>query len=244
VPFIAGVIALGRRSWIKSAFVAAWFLSYLLVRGSAPGTTIGSGTWFGAFMPAFPAFVIACCSIVFLVPRLGQRLADAAVVRHPPRLDWRDQRVLAAAGVLAVLPIVVVAALPVQKQPSLVAYADEQALVPVDNALLPHLSTGHAAVELTWPSVRTREAASFYTILRSRGNGSGGISCDTGRGARRCTLVMQRLANSEGTTYLDFNPEVPPGRWTYRIGLNANWHSDPNVGGLVAVSPPVDIVVH
>jgi hypothetical protein len=55
---------------------------------------------------------------------------------------------------------------------------------------------------------------------------------------------MQRLASSENTTYLDFNPEVPPGRWTYRIGLNANWHSDSNAGGLVAVSPPVDIVVH
>ena len=87
VPFVAGVIALGRRSWPKSAFVAAWFLPYLLVRGSAPGTNFGTGTWFGALMPAFPAFVIALCSVPLLVPRLGARLARAPAVRHPPPLD-------------------------------------------------------------------------------------------------------------------------------------------------------------
>ena len=52
------------------------------------------------------------------------------------------------------------------------------------------------------------------------------------------------MAGSLVNSYLDFNPEVPPGRWTYRVGLSANWHSDPNAGGLLAVSPPVDVVVH
>ncbi len=244
VPFVAGAIALGRRSWIKSAFVSAWFLSYVLVRGSAAGTTVGSGSWFAAFMPAFPAFLIAFCSLLLLVPRLGQRLAAAPAMHDPRRLDWRDRRIVAVGIALALLPIVVVAALPVQKTPSLVTYPDDRVLVPVDDALLPQASGGQAAVQLTWPRMQPDGAASFYTILRSPGNGSGGITCDTGSGAARCVLVMQRLAGSTVNSYLDSDPVVPPGRWTYRIGLSANWHADVNAGGLLAVSPPVDVIVH
>ena len=66
VPFVAGAIALARRSWIKSAFVTAWFLSYLLVRESAPETSVGTGSWYGVLLPALPAFVIACCSLPLL----------------------------------------------------------------------------------------------------------------------------------------------------------------------------------
>jgi hypothetical protein len=244
VPFIAGAIALGRRSWVKSAFVSAWFLSYLLVRGSAPETNIGTGTWFGAFMPAFPAFLIACCSLVLLVPRLGERLAAAPAVHDPPRLHWRDQRVVAAAVVLAVLPIAVVAALPVQKKPTLVTYSDEDVLAPVDDALLPLASADHLAVQLTWPTVRGDGATSYYTVYRSPGDGSGSVACDTAHGAARCVLTMQRLASLTGTSYRDFNPAVPPGTWTYRVGLNANWHADPNAEGLLALSPPVEVMVH
>jgi len=244
LPFIAGVIALGRRSWIKSAFVSAWFLSYLLVRGSAPETSVGTGSWFGALMPAYPAFLIACCSMLLLVPRLGQRLADAPAVHHPPRLHWRDQRVVAVAIVLAALPLVVIAALPLQKSSALVAYPDEGALVPVDNDLQPSANGGHVAAQLVWPSVQSDGAATFYTVFRSPADGSGGVSCNSDRGAGRCVLAMQRLAGSTVNSYLDFNPEVPAGRWTYRVGLSANWHADLNAGGLLALSPPVDVVVH
>jgi hypothetical protein len=54
---------------------------------------------------------------------------------------------------------------------------------------------------------------------------------------------MQRLASSIDASYLDFNPEVPSGSWTYRIGLAANSHSDPSAGGLTVISPPVDVTV-
>jgi hypothetical protein len=243
VLFIAGALALGRRSWAKSAFVSAWFLSYLLVRGSAPGTSIGANTWFGAFMPAFPAFVIACCSIPLLVPRLGHRLGDAPAVQRPSPLHWRDQRVVVAGIVLAALPILVVAALPVQKKPKLVAYPDEHALVPVDKSFQPQASAGPGAVALTWPAKHSDGAASFYTVFRSPANGSGGIACDDAHGAARCVLAMQRLASSIDASYLDFNPEVPSGRWTYRIGLAANWHADPSAGGVMLLSPPVDVTV-
>src|SRR5207237_10668155 len=119
-PCVPVALARGRRSRTKSAFVAAWFLAYVLVRGAAAGTSIGSGSWFGAFMPAFPAFLIACCALPLLVPRLGQRLAQAPHVDRLPRFALCDRRVVAAAVVLAALPLVVVAALPVQTGPALV----------------------------------------------------------------------------------------------------------------------------
>jgi hypothetical protein len=242
VPFIAGAIGLARRSWVKSAFVSAWFLSYLLVRGSAPGTSIGANSWIGAFMPAFPAFLIACCSIPLLVPRLGQRLRDAPAVHHPPPLHWRDQRVVAAGIALAALPILVVAALPVEKKPNLVAFSDEHALLPIDKSFQPQASAGPGAVSITWPARKT-DGAAFYTIFRSPGNGSGGVACAAGHGAARCVLAMERLASSIDASYLDINPEMPSGRWTYRVALAANWHADPNAGGLVVLSAPVDVTV-
>ena len=244
LPFIAGAIALGRRSWIKSAFVSAWFLSYLLVRGSAPETSVGTGSWFATFMPAYPAFLIACCSVFLLVPRLGERLAAAPAVRDPRRLEWRDRRVVAVAIVLAVLPLLVIASLPLQKTATVVVYPGERALVPVDEALLPSAYGGHVAAQLTWPTVQSDGAASFYTVFRSAGDGSGGVACDSDHGATRCVLAMRRLASLTVNSYLDFNPEVPPGRWTYRVGLSANWHADPGAGGLLALSPPVDVIVH
>jgi hypothetical protein len=242
VPFLAGAIALGRRSWIKSAFVSAWFVSYVLVRGSAPETNVSSGSWFGVFMPAFPAFLIACCALPWLVPRFGERLAKAPPVHHPPRLRWRDTRIITAAIVLAALPIVVIAALPVQKKPKLVAYPNDRALVPIDEGLRPQASATSTAVTLAWPTVETNGAVHFYEIFRSLSNGSGGITCAM-PGAARCVLAMQWLGSATANSYFDFNPIVPPGHWTYRIGLTANWHTDPNGGGLVALSPPIDVAV-
>jgi hypothetical protein len=242
--FVAGVIALGRRSPSKSAFVAAWFLTYLLVRGSAPGTDFGTGSWFGPLMPAFPAFVIALCSIPLLVPRLGERLARAPVVDHPPRLNRGDPRLVAAGIALAALPVVVVCALPVQKKPILVAYADDRALVPVTGTVLPATGTRPGTVYLQWPAAKKPAGATvFYEIFRSPGSLPGGIACDRGDGAARCVLGMQRLGSTPGLAYSDIAPPVPAGKWTYRIGLAANWQKDPNAGGLVLLSPPVDVTV-
>jgi hypothetical protein len=243
VFFIAGAIALGRRSWVKSALISSWFLSYLLVRGSAPGTSIGTGSWFGAFMPAFPAFLIACSSIPLLVPRLGERLGHAPAEPHPPRAHWRDQRVVAVGIVLAALPLLAVAALPVRNKPSLVAYADDRALVPVAENFQPLAGPKGGGVSLTWPARQADGAAFFYTVFRGPADGSGGVAYDRARGAMRCALTMQRLGSSSEPSYFDGAP-VPSGNWTYRVGLTANWHADPNAGGvLTLLSAPVNVTV-
>jgi hypothetical protein len=242
--FVAGVIGLARRSPSKSAFVAAWFLPYLLVRGSAAGTDFGTGSWFGALMPAFPAFVISLCSIPLLVTRLGERLARAPVVDHPPRLTRGDPRLVAAGIALAALPIVIVCALPIQKKPILVADADDRALVPVTRTFQPVTGTRPGTVYLQWPAAKKPAGATaFYEIFRSPGSVPGGIVCDRGEGATRCVLAMQRLGSTPGLAYSDIAPPVPAGKWTYRIGLAANWQKDPSAGGLVLLSPPVDVTV-
>ena len=98
------------------------------------------------------------------------------------------------------------------------------------------------AVVLRWPQQKTRGATSFYVILRSAARPDD-IACPAGGGRSPCPLAMLRLGSTNETTYLDIAPPVPPGRWRYRVGVAANLHSDPNAGGLTALSAPVDVTV-
>jgi hypothetical protein len=242
IGFIAGVIGVARRSWVKSAFVGAWFLPYVLVRGSSTATSIGTGTWFPAFMPAFPAFVIACCSLLLLVPRRGHRLANTPAAGRFPSLEWRDRRVVATAILLAAFPLVVVGALPVQESRIFVVSPGDGALVPVDKAFQPRGGGRPQAASLTWPARTPDGAASFYVVFRSPANGSEGLVCHR-HGATVCTLAMRRLGTATDVYYSDASPAVPSGRWTYRIGVAANADADPNAGGLTVLSPPVVVTV-
>ncbi|MFL6013611.1 MAG: hypothetical protein ACJ74P_04885 [Gaiellaceae bacterium] len=240
---VGGLVGIARRSWTASAFVAAWFLPYVLVRGSAPEAAFGTGGWYVALMPAFPAFVVAVCSLPLLVPRLGERLARARDVPPPRSVDRNDRRLLAAAAVLSAVPLLVVAVLPVEKKPVVVFYGADDALVPVVARLKPATGAKPGTVYLQWPAVKTlAEASPFYVIFRSPASAPAGLACG-GRGAVRCELAMQRLATTSDPAYGDVEPPVPAGRWTYRIGLAANAQRDPQGGGLMLLSPPVDVTV-
>jgi hypothetical protein len=241
--FVAGVLGVARRSLPKSAFVAGWFLPYLLVRGSAAGASFGTGGWFGALMPAFPAFVIAVCSLPLLVPRLGERLSRA---REPAALGrfGRAERWLGAGAVaVAVVTILVLAALPLQKQPVLLASPADLALVPVVKSLTPATGTKPGTVYLQWPAAKTPAgAAPFYVVYRSPATVPDGVGCERD-GAARCVLGMQRLGSTVSPSYSDIAPPVPAGDWTYRIGLAANSAADVGGSGLVLLSPPVHVAV-
>jgi hypothetical protein len=194
-------------------------------------------------MPAFPAFVIAVCSVPLLVPRLGERLAGVRAMPPPRQLARGGHWVAAGAVALAVLPLVVVAALPVQKEPVLASYVLERVQVPVVDGLAPATGTRPGTVYLQWPAVKTPSAGSpFYVVFRSPKSVPGGLICDRD-GAARCVLGMQRIGNTTGPAYSDISPPVPAGDWTYRIGVAANAQRDSGGSGLMLLSPPVDVTV-
>jgi hypothetical protein len=117
-------------------------------------------------------------------------------------------------------------------------------LVPVDDSLRPQAIGSRGAVVVTWP-LKDPDGAQggFYVVFRSPEDGSGGLGCNAGGGAKRCALAMQPIGTTHGASYSDIAPPVPSGRWTYRVALAANWHSDPNAGGLTELSPPVEATV-
>jgi hypothetical protein len=49
---------------------------------------------------------------------------------------------------------------------------------------------------------------------------------------------MERLATTPARQYVD---RPPPGRWTYRVGMTANWVNDTSLGDVMIASDPVTI---
>jgi hypothetical protein len=55
-----------------------------------------------------------------------------------------------------------------------------------------------------------------------------------------CHLFMRRVG---ATTTSSWTERPPPGRWTYRVALAANWLDDPVRGDMLLVSEPVTLTV-
>src|SRR5262249_5368192 len=121
----------------------------------------------------------------------------------------------------------------------IVSYPAEQADVPVDSKLLPAATVDPGGITLTWPTRKTAAGTPFYTVFRGLADGSGGVRC----AARRCTLTLQPVGTSDGSSYLDPTSSLPSlnAKWTYRIGVSANANRDPTKGGLVLLSLPLDV---
>ena len=235
IPFVAGVIAIARRSWAKSALVAVWFLAYVLVRGSSELASVPTGSLFLLLMPVFPAFVLACAALPLLVPRLADRLP----VRGVPRGRTSNRRAGVAFAVLAVAPFFLVTALPVAKTPLVVFDPNRHALAPVDEGFRPSASASGAGVSLAWPA-KDSHANVYYNVYRSRANGSSGLRCATGGGAANCVLRMKHVSSANERSYTE---KPPAGRWTYRVAGAANSVDEPTGDDVLLVSPPVDVTV-
>ena len=238
VPFIAGVIAIGRRSWTRSAFVAVWFVAFLTVAASAPQASVEDGSLFRLLMPAFPAFLIACCSIPLLVPRVGPRLGEWLAPVRSSRLDRRDRRLVAVAVALAALPLLVAAVLPVRKGPSVVAYQTNGVVVPVDPSFRAGARPSAGALAMSWPE-RTSDggAALYYEVFISPADAAD-VTCGPRRRPAACALTMQLVGASDVPAYAD---KLRPGRWTYRIAVAVRWPGDENAADVMLLSPPLDV---
>ncbi|HZO61715.1 MAG TPA: glycosyltransferase family 39 protein [Gaiellaceae bacterium] len=249
---LAGLLAIGRRSWPKAILVFGWFITFLLIKGTDEKANIEDASFFRLLMPSFPAFLLLLAAIPLLVPASGWTRHALPVPLPAIRSRRPGRRVLAAAAVvLVVLPLVVVAGTGPQSSAEAVIYRFQDVYVPVRSFGLEVRRSG-GRQELTWNAPYTGRTRVFYTILRARPEAPDptndertvreGIACrDREHGASlRCDVVMNHLSTTSDRRYVD---RPPPGRWTYRVGLSANWVDDTTLGDVILVSEPVTVTV-
>jgi hypothetical protein len=252
VPF-AGLLAIGRRSWPKAVLIFGWFITFLLLKGTDDKANIEDASFFRLLMPSFPAFLLLLASIPLLIPTFSW--TRRVLPDPPPALRTRPlgRRLLVAAVVLLVLaPLVLVAAASPQRTPVAVTEAEQGVYIPVQSFELSARRAG-SRVLLSWQPRSAGSTRPFYTVLRSRRVApdptnpedrtvTEGISCRPSvHGASvDCSLYMERLAATREPRYVD---RPPPGRWTYRITLSANWIDDPSLGDALVVSTPANVNV-
>ena len=248
---LAGVLAIGRRSWPKAALVAVWFFGFLVVKGTSEQARVEDASFFRLMMPGFPAFLFLLAAVPLLVPKLGPAIAarfPAPTARSPRRLN----RLLAACGILFVLaPVVVLAATNVQVGPTTVKNDAEHTSVPVGGGLDLTARASGGGVRLSWHAPYGGGVRVFYAVLRSRPEYPDpsnpedrtvvqGVACRPrpAHAAQDCHLFMTRIASVRTTAFVD---RPPPGRWSYRVAIAANWKDDPRGGDLLLVSKPVTL---
>jgi hypothetical protein len=249
---IAGILAIGRRSWPKAALVAVWFVGFLVVKGTSEHARVEDASFFRLMMPSFPAFVLLLAAVPLLVPKLSGAIAQ----RFPPGPShrWRLDRAIAAGGVLLVLvPLVILATTRAQVGSTTVKNDAQHTSIPVSGAFDLSAKTAAGGATLAWSAPYTGSVGVFYTVLRSRPRFPDptnpdertvvdGVACRprVGGAAQDCHLYMRRLGATKAHGWVD---QPPPGRWTYRIGLTANWLNDPTRGDMLLVSSPVTVTV-
>ena len=104
---IAGALALIRRSPLKGSCVVLWFVAYSIVKGNSPLASVPETSYWRLTQPGLVAFILLAAAVPLLAPVVGRRLSPVAA---PPPGRFRPTRgLVAAAALLAVLPLVVVA---------------------------------------------------------------------------------------------------------------------------------------
>lgn len=237
---IAGAIGLARRSRSQALFVGLWFAVFLVAKGTYFDASMDDASFLRLLLPAAPAFVLLAAAAPLLVPRLGARIASCGREAPLPR-PRRRVLVGAVAGVVAfaLYPSALVAAASPINAPAPGAYTLGLTFVPVDPALRLRASLDGRRVLLRWPGQRFGATAVFYRLLRSRPDRDS--KCDRVRSAPdACELTAPPLASPRATSFVD---RPPRGRWTYRVGVTANWLDDRSQGDIFAVGPAVTVDV-
>jgi hypothetical protein len=250
LPF-AGAIALARRSLPKAALVFVWWGGYLLVKGASPIARVEDGSFFRLVMPAFPAFFLLTISIPLLVPTLGPKLWQRFPAPEPRRISLRP--LAAGFAIFALIPLIVVAAVSPQRGPVAVNYYDQGVFLPVSPGDLKLTAEPEGrAYRLRWQQPDTNDVGVFYRVFRVPAVRPDldpfnappvirGVNCQYRKfapGADDCRLTMDSIGLTHARTWKD---EPGPGRWTYRVGLSANWLDDQNLGDVLMLSGPVTV---
>jgi len=257
---VAGILALVIRSRRAGVFVGAWFLGFLLLKGSYINARVEDGGFWRLLLPAFPAFVLILAAVPLLLP--GVRL------RPPPLAPFRvPRRVLigglaAVVAVLFVFPVTLVAAAKPIRRPDVAALQVSGTLVPVSHSLDFKATIEPNGVLLTWDPKQPLPGNVFFHAYRAFAKGAYNCHVVPG-GADRCTAqtgdlvcrnvgarapdncllsdASKSLAALRGGAYLD---RPTPGTWTYRVALFANWLNDEQLGDPYVFTPPATLRVH
>jgi hypothetical protein len=234
---IAGLIGLSRRSLTAFLVVGGWFAAFVLTKATYAGASTDDASVFRIMMPSYPAFILLLASLVFLFPGRRRARFDVAQPRQP-RTHARRRLALLAAGaaVFALYPLALVAAASPLQGPQPRAYEAFGLLRSIDPGLrLTAASVGHR-VRLSWSDSQPAGTKVFYRIWRTKAP-NGGASClPVPHAAANCQLAMDDAGAHAGGSWLD-NPGR--GRWTYRLGLAANWLNSPLFGDVYSLGPPV-----
>jgi hypothetical protein len=248
---LAGAVAVARFSVAKATFLAAWLGVFVALKGASDGASMSSGSFFRLLMPAFPAYFLLMAAIPLLVPTVGPRIAEAYRVRRR-RLEWRSWPVLAVAVALGVLPLLIVAALPVVREPTTANDFSKDLFLPIDHDWKPVALAGSGGVDLRWDARSAGGVTVQYQVWRSEPERPAadrqpppvrdGIRCRAvSGGATDCAVEMDLLGTTATTSFRE--AAAPPGRWVYRVGLLAGWRGEPESADVMLVSDPVTVTV-
>jgi hypothetical protein len=216
--------------------VGTWFVAYLLVKGTYLPASIDDASFFRILMPAFPAYVLLAASVSLLIPGARARPAPVRTEQTGRRLTIA---VVAAFAVFAALPLGVLAAVPRLHDQGALAVRAPDTPIPVSGTV--SVSNANGGVRLAWHGLKPSTARAFYHVLRAR-RGKPDVVC-AGRlngSSDSCVLVAQSIATTRATTFTD---RPGAGRWTYRVGVAANWVDDPKLGDIYVVTKPTTVTV-
>lgn len=244
---VAGFVGLFKRSPVKALFFGTWLAAYVLAEGGSRITDANGPLFWHLIVPSFPALCVLTASLPLLWPRSTQRLSEA--------FPYRPRRLVPAAApalalVALVLPLVAVAAVPALHEKNVAAeLQSENEFVPIENGLRARVSVADGSVLLAWDA-HTSPAKVFYAVYRAptqsryvdgstRVSVVEGMRCADHPGATRCVLEMRRVATTRATTFAE---TPPPGRFTYRVAVVANYlNADSERETLVSISPPLNV---
>ena len=248
---VAGFVGMLRISAAKSVFFGVWLATFLVWKGSSDGASMASGSFFRLLMPAFPAFFLLAAAIPLLVPTVGPRIAAAYPVARR-RLTWRSPWLAAAVAGLAVIPLVVVSALPLVREPLTASDYTKDLFLPIDHSWQPTATVGpDGSVVLRWTAAPAGASTVQYQVWRSPPVKPAadavpppvlnGIRCrQVSGGAQDCAIEMDVVGQTADRLWRD---EPGAGAWTYRVGELAGWQADPASSDLLLVSDPVTVRV-
>jgi hypothetical protein len=249
---LAGLIAIGRRSWPKGLLVFGWFATFLLIKGTDSKASVEDASFFRLLMPGFPAFLLLLAAVPLLVPAFG--LTKRLLVAPSAAPRRAGNRLLGGvAALLVLLPLVLVAGTSAQSGPTAVSYPDQDVYVPVEESFHLRVDRFQGSERIRWDPSYTGSTRIFYTVLRSpeiyrdpsnpdERTAVDGVSCRprVHKSSADCQLYMLRIGATHHHRWLD---GPAPGRWTYRVTMSANWLDDTGLGDALMVSAPVTVTV-